>query len=510
MRHRLALLLQIIILSVPLSMTGQEALSDLRLNLTPRNRTINQVLDEITLQTGFYFTYNAALISGKDKVRFGFTDLSLEDALDLLLKDPDFDYKVIGRNVVIYKKNIKPPSPVIVEINRSIIQGRIVDRRSGKALPYATIALHGTSLGSISNETGNFAFKIPTELSDPILVVSYMGYKNLLRPITYPVEEELTIKLERETIPLQEVIIRYADPVMVLNEAIRRMPDNYMQKPAEMTAYYRESVKKNEHCMLFSEAVLDVAKGPYSMLSSRDQVSIHKGRKITDLNAEDTVIIKLRSGIDASLNLDIIKNQPDFLMADFSDYYDLDFNDVMSYGERLVYVIGFKQKSHISELMFRGSIYIDQENLAILAADFEFNPELIHQQPEIFLVSSSPRIRIRPVSAKYHVDYRALNGMYHISQARAEVELKVRKRRRWIGQRYRISIEMAITDVIPGERKKIKPSDRVKPNTILSDQPFEFDPQFWGIYNTIEPEATLQESLQKIEHNIQEINQEEY
>ncbi|MCP4310570.1 MAG: hypothetical protein GY790_04860, partial [Bacteroidetes bacterium] len=179
----------------------------------------------------------------------------------------------------------------------------------------------------------------------------------------------------------------------------------------------------------------------------------------------------------------------------------------MTYGERLVYVISFRQKSHITDLMFRGSIYIDRENLAILAVDFEFNPDLIHKEPGVFLVSSSPHVHIRPTQAKYHVDYRPLNGKYHVSQVRAEVELKVRKRRQWIGSKYRIALEMAITNVVPGERTRISHSERVKPNTILSDQPFEFDPIYWGIYNTIQPESTLQESLRSIEHNLQEIKQ---
>lgn len=501
----LVCLLIILTLWAP-SLFGQEALSDLRITLKPRNRTINQVLDEITLQTGYYFTYNAALISGRDKVRLEFNDLSLNEALDTLLQDPDFDYIIIDKNVVIYKKNTTPAIPMAEEIDRAILQGRVVDRRSGKALSYATIALHGTALGSIANEAGYFSFKLPTDLDDPILVVTFMGYKNLLYPVNYPMEEELTIRLERETIPLQEVIIRYADPVKILSEAIRRVPENYLQEHSGMTAYYRESVKKNDHCMLFSEAVLDVAKGPYSPMSSRDQVSIHKGRKISDLNNEDTVIIKLRSGIDASLSLDIIKNRPDFLMEDFQEYYDLEFSDVMTYGDRLVYVIGFKQKSHITQVLFQGSIYIDQENLAVLATDFEFNPQLISKDPGIFLISSSPRIRIRPIVARYHVDYRPLNRQLHVSQVRAEVEMKVRKRRRWMGSRYRIAIEMAITDVRPGEKVKIAPSQRVKPRTVLSDEPFQFDPLFWGVYNTIEPEATLQESLKKIETKLQEIN----
>jgi len=507
MRHCLALLLQIVILSVPVTLAGQDSIPDLHITLTPKNRTINQALDEITLQTGYYFTYNADLISGKERIRIGFANLGLEASLDSLLQDPVFDYRVIGRNIVIYKKNDQPAFPVLKDIDRTIIRGRVVDMRSGKPLPYATIALHGTSLGSISNESGIFSLKIPLSLADPILVISYMGYKNLLRPVNYPVEEDLNIKLERETIPLQEVLIRYADPVKILSEAIRKIPSNYLQEHSEMTAFYRESVKRNDRCMIFSEAVLEVAKGPYSEYASKDQVSLRKGRKISDLSNEDTVIIKLRSGINASFSLDVIKNRPDFLMENFQDYYNLEFSDMMSYGERLVYVISFKQRSHITRLMFMGRVYIDQENLAILAADFEFNPPLIHKEPGLFLVSRTSRIKIRPVQARYHVDYRPIENQFHISQVRAEVEMKVRKKRRWMGAKYRIAIEMAITDVKPGERKRIAPSDRVKPNTVLSDQPFQFDPLFWGIYNTIEPEASLQESLMKIEHSMQEINQ---
>jgi len=43
---------------------------------------------------------------------------------------------------------------------------------------------------------------------------------------------------------------------------------------------------------------------------------------------------------------------------------------MMSYGDRLVYVISFRQKSHITDLLFKGQLYLDQETLAILAAEF--------------------------------------------------------------------------------------------------------------------------------------------
>ncbi len=503
--HLILVPLFTVILFLTQPLLCQDSISDIRVTISLKSRTINQVLDEITLQTGYYFTFNAGLITGKQKVHFAVEDLPLEKTLDSLLLNPRFAYKVIDRNIVIFEKNNAAPIPIHPGINRSLLKGQVLDSRSGKPLSYATIALNGTSLGSISNEEGDFSFKIPGSLSDPLLVISYMGYKSMLLPVKYPVEEKLKVLLEKEIIPLQEVIIRFTDPVLLLHEALNRIPENYLDESSTMTAYYRESVRRNDHYMVYSEAILDVAKEPYTQHASRDRVRIRQGRKIADYSSEDTVLIKLRSGIYTSLSLDVIKERPDFLAEDFLDRYDLEFTDLMTYKDRLVYVISFHQKNNIPGLLFQGQLYLDQEHLAIVAVDFEFNPDLIHKEPELFLVSRSPFIRIRPTMASYHVDYREANGKYHVSQVRAIVEMKVRKRRRWIGARYRISIEMAITDVIPGQRLRIQAADRVDPNIVLSDEPFQFEPSFWGVYNIIQPEASLMESIQRLSLQLQEI-----
>ena len=500
----IVLLLSIFLLSSIL-VQAQETLPEVKVSVNSRNHTINQILEGITLQTGYHFTFDATIIDGKQKISFQVSNLTLRLTLDSLFQEARVDFKVIDRNIVLFRKNQVRPTAISQTIDRTFLRGRVVDKRSGKALPYATIALLETSLGSISNQEGEFSFKIPLDLPDPMLVISYMGYKKQILPVSYPVENTLEIRLEKEIIPLQEVIIRFTDPVKLVNEAIRRIPENYLDTHSTMTAFYRESVKRNDHYMIYTEAVLDVAKTPYTQSAVNDQVSIRKRRKITDISAEDTILVKLRSGISTSLNLDVIRNRPDFLKDDFLDRYDLEFTDMMAYGDHLVYVISFQQKAIIPELLFKGQLFLEQESLALLAVDFEFNPDLIHKEPGLFLVSKSPSIRIRPVLARYHVDYRSENNLYYVSQVRGEVEMKVRKRSKWISARYRISIEMAITDLIPDQRLRISPADRVNSNIVLADEPFQFDPEFWGIHNTIEPEASLMESIQKLEHNQQEI-----
>ena len=289
---------------------AQDSFPQVLVTISSRNQTINQVLDEITLQTGYHFTFDATLINGRQRVQFRVTDLLLKNALDSLLADSRLDYRSIEKNIVIYKRNENPPTPISSTIDRAFQKGRVIDKRSGKPLSYATIALLETSLGSITNQLGEFSFKIPLDLPDPMIVVSYMGYRTRMLPISYPVEEDLEIEMEKELVPLQEVIIRYTDPVKLLQEAIQRIPGNYLDDHSTMTAFYRESVKRNDHCMVYSEAVLDVAKAPYSSMAFSDHISIVKQRKITDVNSEDTVLIKLRSGISTSLSLDVVKNRP--------------------------------------------------------------------------------------------------------------------------------------------------------------------------------------------------------
>ncbi len=477
---------------------SQNRLPETAISLSSRNRSIHQILDDIAIQTGYHFTYNSALIQGNKRVRFKVSHLLLEEVLDSLLQDTTLDYRVVDRNIVIFQKNRTLPAPISDTVHRALIRGIILESRSGKPLPFATITLFGTSLGTITNHEGRFSFKIPANLADPMLVISNMGYRKLFLPVRYPIRDDLTIHMDKEIIPLQEVIIRYHDPHLLLSEAIGRIPENYPGDHSTMQAFYRESVKRNDHYMVYSEAILDVAKSPYINYTSNDQVRIRKRRKIIDITAGDTVLIKLQSGILTAVNLDIIKNRPDFLSDEFPDLYDLEYTDMMSYGDKLVYVISFNQKSNVPGLLFNGRLYLDYETLAIVAADFEYDPEQIRKEPGLFLVSRSPALHIRPMLARYHVDYRPENGKYYMSQVRAELEMRIRKKRRWIGSRYRITIEMAITELIPGQRLKIHRSERVRSNEILTYEPFGFDPLFWGIHNIIEPEVSLMKAIGKL------------
>jgi hypothetical protein len=362
-----------------------------------------------------------------------------------------------------------------------------------------------TYYGTISNEDGGFALRIPDTLNQPILVSSFIGYKNHYTPVSIESEEKVEIRMNRNLISLQEVIIRYQDPASLLREAMSRIRQNYLNEASGMQAYYREKVNKDDKTMLFSEAVVEIAKSSYTSSLAAERSRILKGRKITNIDLQDTVVFKIRSGLSTMLQLDIIRNPPGFLAENFNSLYDLHFSDVVSYKDRLVYVITFRPKEHIDETLFRGSLYIDRETLAIIAADFEYDPVRLGREAQMFVSKKSRGVKIRPVSAKYHVEYTQSDHAYHLSQVQGEVGFKVRKRRQWIASKYEISLEMAITHTDPGNPPEIRYSEQLKPSTIMSDQQFQYDPEFWGDYTTITPEASLTEALKRIEQSMLEV-----
>lgn len=311
-------------------------------------------------------------------------------------------------------------------------------------------------------------------------------------------DTDIIIRLAKDVISLQEVIIRYQDPAELLDEAIEKIPDNYLDQNALMTAYYRENVQRNKKVLLFSEAVLDILKYSYSGSTPNEKVKIIKGRKFMDVTDEDTVLMKIKSGIRSSFDLDIVKSLPYFLTSDNHHLFDYEFSDIVSYKNHMVYVIHFRQKPQIKDALFTGDIYLDMDNLTILAADFQLDPRYIGQETSTFVIRKSPRLKIKPLSAIYHVDYRKSAGRYHLSQVRGEVRFKMRKRKKWIASYYSLKIEMAVTDVQPEFSERFRNNETINTGVILSDQDFTPDAAFWGDYNTIEPEASLTEVLKKM------------
>ena len=88
----------------------------------------------------------------------------------------------------------------------TLIKGVVTDSLTGEALPYASLLLKGTSVGTITNETGKFS--LSTSARSEILEVSYLGYDTKDIKIVSGKTNDLKIQLVPTGIALNEVIVK--------------------------------------------------------------------------------------------------------------------------------------------------------------------------------------------------------------------------------------------------------------------------------------------------------------
>jgi hypothetical protein len=76
---------------------------------------------------------------------------------------------------------------------------------------------------------------------------------------------------------------------------------------------------------------------------------------------------------------------------------------------------------------------------------------------------------------------------------------------------YTLSSEMAVTDwEVTTTDKRIKNKDRLRPTVIITDAISGFsDPNFWGKYNLLEPDKSIQSAIDKIRKNIEKQKEKE-
>ena len=168
-----------------------------------------------------------------------------------------------------------------------------------------------------------------------------------------------------------------------MKENIRK---NYPQSPAYLTTFYREGIERKNKFVGLTEAVFKIYKSAYKPNPAPDQVKLLKMRRIISQQEKDTIIARMKSGINASLSLDLIKELPDFLLIDEKiESYMYASSDIAVIDDRLVHVIYFEQKENINSALYRGELYIDTENNALLRAHFEINPKYIKQATEMLV-----------------------------------------------------------------------------------------------------------------------------
>ncbi len=385
------------------------------------------------------------------------------------------------------------------------VSGKVVDESNNTPLIFATIAIKNSNVATVTNIDGEFTLKIAETMQNPVLQIMYIGYKNMEIAVSDLRTEgkNNTISLTQATIPIAEVIVKPISAEEIMLNAISNLNSNYENIPNQMTSFYRETIKKNRNYVSIAEAVVEIFKAPYNNNFRFDLAKVYKGRKNVESSKLDTILFRLQGGPVSTLQLDIVKNRMSIFTREAMENYDYTLETIVVIDNKPHYVIDFKQNSHADVPLFLGRLFIEMKSFALTEAEFSVNLEDEDMAASIFIRKKPLGMKIKPEMASYRVKFREQDGKYYFGYARAEVKFKVDWKQKLFNTNYTIMSEIAITDRTQEEVVKFTPRERLRKGDIFTEELTAFsDPDFWGDYNVIEPDQSIESAIRRLNRKL--------
>lgn len=89
---------------------------------------------------------------------------------------------------------------------KTIISGTVTDANTGDPIPYVSVLLKGTTVGTITNNNGNFNIETTVQVSE--IRFSFLGYEAETRDIKRGVAQTVNVRLKLSSITLDEVTVK--------------------------------------------------------------------------------------------------------------------------------------------------------------------------------------------------------------------------------------------------------------------------------------------------------------
>ncbi|WP_458627486.1 carboxypeptidase-like regulatory domain-containing protein [Winogradskyella sp. PC D3.3] len=384
-------------------------------------------------------------------------------------------------------------------------QGKVIDGKTHKILEAASLSINKTNISTITNSEGQFTLKVPNNYLDSKVLVSFLGYNTYAVPLSELTNTNSVIELYTAVTELSMVSISaYKDAESLVRKVFNDKTKNVDEASVFMTAFYRETIKRRNRNVSLTEAVVNILKQPNAS-QQRDAIQLGKARKSTDYKRLDTVSVKLQGGPFSTVYLDIMK-YPEYIFTDESiTGYNFSFDTPSTINNRTVYVVNFNPKHNDLKVNYNGKLFIDSESLALVSANYVLDVSNSDKTKNLLVKKKPSDIEVYPLEAIYKVDYRQKGNKWYYSYSNLSLTFKVNKKRQLFNKVYTLSSEMAVTDwEVNRTDKKIRNKDKLRPSVIITDAISGFsDPNFWGKYNLIEPDKSIESAINKIKKNIE-------
>lgn len=332
------------------------------------------------------------------------------------------------------------------------LSGTIIDAKTREPLPFATVGFKNNAIGTVSNGVGYFELKVPGQLSEGLILISYLGYTSVTMAAS-SFKPDMIITLKPTVLQLDELVIRPLTPEDYIKRVVKNFSNAYASMPFGTTAYYREKFMENENYLGLTEGVflsyypgyLDTLKNQHQLLlyrevedpsevqfmhetfAKKEEKKKRKAQKKGETYEEDektSMFEDTFGGPDNILQMDITKELEPFLDSTFFHKFKYSYGTPVTYRDRELLVILFESKGKVDHVKRKGKIYIDLETDAIASISYEGEAVIpIVVDPLLLafgLTLSNPiftkELRYQLVEDKWYPEYFYIHGDVRIKK----------------------------------------------------------------------------------------------
>ena len=377
-----------------------------------------------------------------------------------------------------------------------LVTGIVKDKESRKVLANVNVAVEGSNVGTVTNADGVFSLKVSEEELGRGVIVSHLGYQNefVSSDILTQSSKRSTILLTPTSITLDMLHVYGGNPLALVEQALRKIPQNYSANDHLFSAFYRETIQKGKRYIGVSEAVLDVYKTDYKVRDiSHDRVQIHRGRRLQSQKRSDTLAVKIAGGPNMPIYLDVAKNGDELLNVNMLPCYRFSMQISMSIDDHMQYVVAFEPRVVLDHPLYRGLLYIDQQTLSITRAEFQLDMSDKEKSARFILRKKPQGLRFKLQEVSYLVTYRYQDGKSYLNYLRNSIRFKCDWKKRLFSSTFTTHTEMVMVD------RKDHPEERIRLKDAFGQREVFYDvvevywnEDFWKDYNIIEPSESLE------------------
>lgn len=368
------------------------------------------------------------------------------------------------------------------------VSGKIVDSQTQEPLPYSSVTVKNSPLGTIANSSGQFIIHIPTPSNDNILYISMLGYQPFETSISkINAKETLIVSLQPVAAFLPEVVVKDSlSAKQILQRAYNRLRDNYPSRPYQLEGFYREIQKADgKYVSLIEAAVLIESNG--MMSKSNDKIRLNQLRKSLGYDNPHVPFWDNNNLLVSFLSQDFVKYKKRSLLK----FTDARRKENTSMDGVPVYVIELNERPDF----WLNTLYVRCDDYAIIR--FEENYDRQYDPERVWTVESNISAKAFPQLKKLAVTYRRVEGKYF--PERCAMTFRAIYQDGITGKQlldFEIEHQFVATRRLIDGVEKIAKQDALSSSVSLKKLPAKYDSTFWANYNIIR-ESPLDSLIRK-------------